>query len=62
MKKQYKEIQFVNRKRLLKVISDLFYSKPVEEVGADYLQALIDIKLKVQKMNSYCIKIPNKDK
>lgn len=55
--KNYKEVQFVNRKRLLKVISDLFYSKPVEEVGADYLQALIDIKQKVQKMNSYNIKV-----
>lgn len=55
--KNYKEVQFVNRKRLLKVISDLFYSKPVEEVGVDYLQALIDIKQKVQKMNSYNIKV-----
>jgi len=62
MNKEYKEVLFVNRKRLLKVIGDLFYSKPVEEVGVDYLQALIDIKQKVQKMNSYCIKVANKNK
>lgn len=55
----YKEIQFVNRKNVIKAIQTLFYSKPVEEVGADYLQALIDIKVKVQKMNSYTIKVVN---
>lgn len=58
--KNYKEVQFVNRKNVIKGIQTLFYSKPVEEVGADYLQALIDIKQKVQKMNSYNIKVIKK--
>ena len=58
--KNYKEVQFVNRKNVIKAIQALFYSSPVEEVGADYLQALIDIKQKVQKMNSYIIKVAKK--
>ena len=52
-----KEIHFVNRKNVIKAIQKLFYSKDVKEVGADYLQALIDIKIKVQKMDSYTIKV-----
>lgn len=66
MNKGYKEVQFVNRKNVIKAIQTLFYSKKIGqepgEVNADYLQALIDIKLKVQKMHSYCIKIANKNK
>lgn len=65
MKKQYKEVQFVDRKNVLKTISKLFYSKKVGqnhgEVSADYLQALIDMKLKIQKMHSYCIKVGTKE-
>lgn len=57
-KKEYKEIQFVNRKNVIKAIQTLVYSK--KEVAPDYLQAMIDIKIKIQKMNSYTIKVPKK--
>lgn len=61
MTNKYKEIQFINRKNVFKAMKKLIYSQNPEKVSSDYLQAVIDIKIKVQKMNSHIIKVPTKD-